>query len=190
MPKKAGSGESTAGLLAYLFGPGNHEEHTDPHLVAAWTPGLPCPARTPDRMTLSGLALLLDAPVDTLRGPKPAEHVWHVSVRNEPDDRVLIDAEWATVAAEMVAAAGIAPHGDTQACRWVAVRHADDHIHLVSTLARQDGRHPASAATSRTCTPPPAPSRPPGTSHRCHRSTRPRAALRSRGSGRRPPAAA
>ncbi|WP_097948851.1 mobilization protein [Streptomyces sp. ms115] len=93
-------------------------------------------------MTLSDLALLLDAPVDALRGPKPAEHVWHVSVRNEPDDRVLIDAEWATVAAEMVAAAGIAPHGDAQACRWVAVRHADDHIHLVATLARQDGRHP------------------------------------------------
>ncbi|MFB8023046.1 mobilization protein [Streptomyces rubiginosohelvolus] len=93
-------------------------------------------------MTLSDLALLLDAPVDALRGPKPAEHVWHVSVRNEPDDRVLSDTEWATVAAEMVAAAGLAPHGDTQACRWVAVRHADDHIHLVATLARQDGRHP------------------------------------------------
>ncbi|NEC43483.1 mobilization protein [Streptomyces sp. SID8016] len=142
MPKKAESGETTADLLAYLFGPGNHEEHTDPHLVAAWTPGLPCPARTPDRMTLSDLALLLDAPVEALRGPKPAEHVWHVSVRNEPTDRTLSDAEWATVAAEMVAAAGIAPHGDTHACRWVAVRHADDHIHIVATLARQDGRHP------------------------------------------------
>lgn len=142
MPKKAASGETTADLLAYLFGPGNHDEHTDPHLVAAWTPDLPCPARTPGRMTLADLALLLDAPVDALRGPRPAEHVWHVSVRNEPDDRVLSDTEWATVAAGMVAAAGIAPHGDTQACRWVAVRHADDHIHLVATLARQDGRHP------------------------------------------------
>ncbi|MFD4130144.1 hypothetical protein ACFXKK_23380 [Streptomyces globisporus] len=49
MPKKAGSGESTADLLAYLFGPGNHEEHTDPHLVAVWTPGLPCPARPAPR---------------------------------------------------------------------------------------------------------------------------------------------
>jgi hypothetical protein len=24
--------------------------------------------------------------------------------------------------------------------RWVAVRHADDHVHVVATLARQDGR--------------------------------------------------
>lgn len=41
----------------------------------------------------------------------------------------------------MVAAAGIAPAGDEQACRWIAVRHAPDHIHLVATLARVDGRH-------------------------------------------------
>ncbi|MFE5675497.1 hypothetical protein ACFQ7B_05070 [Streptomyces erythrochromogenes] len=39
-------------------------------------------------------------------------------------------------------AAGIAEHGDEHACRWVAVRHADDHIHIAATLARQDGRHP------------------------------------------------
>ncbi|MFF1265990.1 mobilization protein [Streptomyces anulatus] len=142
MPKKGEQGADTAGLLAYLFGPGDRDEHTDPHIVAAWDPALPCPARTPDPMTLSGLALLLDAPVDALRGPRPVEHVWHVSVRNAPTDRTLTDAEWATVAAEMVAVAGIAPHGDEQACRWVAVRHAPDHIHIVATLARQDGRHP------------------------------------------------
>ncbi|MFI1576834.1 hypothetical protein OHA57_38305 (plasmid) [Streptomyces anulatus] len=81
-------------------------------------------------------------PPDALRGPRPVEHVWHVSVRNAPTDRTLTDAEWATVAAEMVAVAGIAPHGDEHGCRWVAVRHAPDHIHLVATLARQDGRHP------------------------------------------------
>ncbi|MEU2577488.1 hypothetical protein ACIP3B_33675 [Streptomyces anulatus] len=84
MPKKADSGDTTVDLLDYLFGPGDWDEHTDPHIVAAWDPDLPCPARTPDRITLSGLALLLDAPVDALRGPKPAEHVWHVSVRNAP----------------------------------------------------------------------------------------------------------
>ncbi|MEU0103691.1 mobilization protein [Streptomyces sp. NPDC006267] len=142
MPKKGEQGADTAGLLAYLFGPGDHDEHTDPHLITAWDPDLPCPARNPDRMTLSALALLLDAPVDALRGPKPAEHVWHASVRNAPTDRILTDTEWATVAAEMVHAAGIAPHGDEHGCRWVAVRHAPDHIHIVATLARQDGRHP------------------------------------------------
>ena len=28
-------------------------------------------------------------------------------------------------------------------CRWVAVRHAEDHVHLVATLVREDGRVPA-----------------------------------------------
>ncbi|CAM5315637.1 hypothetical protein SBADM41S_03779 [Streptomyces badius] len=42
----------------------------------------------------------------------------------------------------MMHASGIAEHGDDEACRWVAVRHADDHIHLVATKAREDGRQP------------------------------------------------
>jgi hypothetical protein len=33
----------------------------------------------------------------------------------------------------------LAPAGDEEAVRWVAVRHADDHIHIVATLARADG---------------------------------------------------
>ncbi|WP_328774830.1 hypothetical protein OHU17_00255 [Streptomyces goshikiensis] len=59
-------------------------------------------------MSLADLALLLDAPVEALRGPRSEEHVWHVSVRNAPGDRLLSDAEWSEVAAAMVHAAGIA----------------------------------------------------------------------------------
>ncbi|MFH7597358.1 hypothetical protein WDV06_19970 [Streptomyces racemochromogenes] len=44
------------------------------------------------------------------------------------------------IAAATVDATGIAPYGDEQACRWVAVRHAPDHIHITGTLARIDGR--------------------------------------------------
>ena len=29
-------GERPAGLIYYLYGPGKHEEHTDPHIVAGW----------------------------------------------------------------------------------------------------------------------------------------------------------
>src|ERR1017187_10312239 len=36
----------------------------------------------------------------------------------------------------------LAPAGDDLGVRWVAVRHAVDHIHLVATLARQDGTRP------------------------------------------------
>lgn len=141
IPKKARAGTDTGGLLAYLYGPGKKDEHVDPHMVAAWDPFTEDPARSPT-MTIPDLALLLDAPVYALMGKKPRKHVYHVAVRNDPHDRLLTDEEWAEVAAEMMHAAGIAPHGDERGARWVAIRHADDHIHIVATLARQDGRQP------------------------------------------------
>lgn len=55
---------------------------------------------------------------------------------------MLTDAEWAEVARRVVAATGIAPEGDDKACRWIAVRHADDHIHIMATSVRADGRRP------------------------------------------------
>lgn len=141
IPKEAEPGDDTAGLLYYLYGPGKHDEHVNPHMVAAWDPYVPDPARS-ESFSISDLATLLDAPVHALRGKKPPLHVFHVPVRNAPKDRLLSDEEWARVAREMMHAAGIAPHGDDRACRWVAVRHADDHIHIVATRAREDGRQP------------------------------------------------
>ncbi len=35
---------------------------------------------------------------------------------------------------------GLARRGNDLGVRWVAGRHADDHVHVVATLARQDGR--------------------------------------------------
>lgn len=109
MPKKPDMGDDTYELLDYLFGPGKHDEHTDPHLVTAFDPHLPCPVRQPAQLSLQDLAELLDAPVEALRGVRPVKHVWHVSVRNHAGDRVLSDVEWGEVAAAMVDAAGIAP---------------------------------------------------------------------------------
>ncbi len=72
----------------------------------------------------------------------PKFTVWHCPVRAAPEDPILTDDQWADIAHRIVAAAGIAPDGDPEACRWVAVRHADDHIHIAATLVRQDGRRP------------------------------------------------
>ncbi|MFP8886799.1 relaxase/mobilization nuclease domain-containing protein [Streptomyces mangrovi] len=142
MPKKARDGNDTWGLLDYLYGPGKRDEHVNPRMVASWDdPYVEDPARSP-HMTIADLALILDAPVYALLGKKPPKHVYHVAVRNAPEDRVLTDEEWAEVAREMMHASGVSEHGDDQGCRWVAVRHADDHIHIVATRARQDGRQP------------------------------------------------
>ncbi|MFE5075035.1 relaxase/mobilization nuclease domain-containing protein [Streptomyces halstedii] len=140
------AGSDSRGLIVYLFGPGRRDEHTDPHIVAAWDmAGAPDPGRDPTA-TYTQLAKRLDAHVDLrtreLGGKKPPQHVWHCPVRTAPGDRYLTDTEWAEVARRIVRAAGIAPEGDEKACRWIAMRHADDHIHIMATTVRADGRRP------------------------------------------------
>ncbi|MEU5515838.1 mobilization protein [Streptomyces griseoaurantiacus] len=140
------TGSDTRGLIVYLFGPGRRDEHTDPHIVAAWDmAGAPDPGRDP-AATYSQLAKRLDTHVDLrtreLGGKKPPQHVWHCPVRTAPGDRYFTDTEWAEVARRIVHATGIAPEGDEKACRWIAVRHADDHIHIMATTVRADGRRP------------------------------------------------
>jgi len=72
-----------------------------------------------------------------------AKPVWHCSVRAAPGDRTLSDDEWAQVACDIMHRTGLAPYGqEDDAVRWIAVRHAADHIHLVAMLARQDGTRP------------------------------------------------
>ncbi|MEU5214628.1 relaxase/mobilization nuclease domain-containing protein [Streptomyces sp. NPDC020807] len=142
IPRIHKRGSETIGLIRYLYGPGRHEEHTDAHLVAAFDPLTPDPGRDP-QATYGQLQRLLDQPVDALPvGRRPEKHVWHLSVRASPEDPVLSDDDWASIARRMVAATGIAPDGDDAACRWAAVRHADDHIHIIATLVRDDGRRP------------------------------------------------
>ncbi|MFE7577639.1 relaxase/mobilization nuclease domain-containing protein [Streptomyces sp. NPDC057521] len=142
-----GRGSRTHGLLVYLYGPGRREEHTDAHLVGSWDGFAPDPGRdtSPDpdpKVTLARLTAALDLRVKQAGDRAPAKHVWHCSVRTAPGDRHLSDEEWNTVAQRIVQATGIAPNGDPDGCRWIAVRHADDHIHIVATLVRGDLRHP------------------------------------------------
>ncbi|MEC3995316.1 mobilization protein [Actinacidiphila sp. DG2A-62] len=143
------TGSRTRGLLSYLYGPGRRDEHTDPHIVAAFAmPGIPDPGRAPldqHHNVLTELADYLDQPVrvrEQRTGKKVPQHVWHCPVRTAPGDRYLTDEEWAEVARRVVHATGIAPDGDDAGCRWIAVRHAEDHIHIMATSVREDGRRP------------------------------------------------
>jgi hypothetical protein len=131
-------------LLYYLYGPGKANEHTDPHLVAGFgDPAELEPGRRPDgSRDFRRLTGLLAQPLAALNGSNYREPVWHCAVRAAPEDRLLSDAEWAQVAATIMDRTGLAPAGDDLAVRWVAVRHAPDHIHLVATLARQDRIRP------------------------------------------------
>ncbi|MFJ2555496.1 MULTISPECIES: relaxase/mobilization nuclease domain-containing protein [unclassified Streptomyces] len=141
IPRIHQQGSRTLGLLHYLYGKGTHEEHIDPHLVASFDGMAPDPGRDPS-VTKKDLQHLLDQPLSLLdAGHRPDQHVWHCSVRAAPDDPILSDEQWGDIARRTVAATGIDP-GDGAGCRWAAVRHADDHIHIIATLVREDGRRP------------------------------------------------
>lgn len=138
-------GERPEGLIYYLYGPGRHEEHTDPHLVAGWRhpAELEPPLRPGGRRDFRRLNGLLQQTLAALAAGAPSRPVWHCVARAAPGDRMLSDDEWAQVAGEIMHRTGLAPYGqDDQAVRWLAIRHANDHIHIVATLARQDGRRP------------------------------------------------
>lgn len=130
-------------IVRYLFGPGRHNEHTDPHLIASWNGHAPDPGRHPEHHTVAQLAARLDLPLKALpKHQRPATKYLHIPLRAAPEDRHLSDTEWATIARRVLHTARLAPTGDDDACRWIAVRHAPDHIHLLVTLVRNDGRAP------------------------------------------------
>src|SRR6266516_638563 len=137
-------GTNLARLLYYLYGPGKANQHTDPHLVAGFRdPGELEPERRPDgSRDFRRLTGLLSQPLAALYRPGYEKPVWHCVARAAPADRMLSDSDWADAAADIMHRTGLAPPDDAAGVRWVAVRHAGDHIHIVATLARQDGTRP------------------------------------------------
>jgi hypothetical protein len=132
-------------LIRYLFGPGRHHEHTDPHIVAGWRhpAALEPPLLPSGKRDFRHLYGLLNRPHQALGARGYERPVWHCSLRAAPGDRMLSDDEWAAIARRVMAQTGLAPCGqDDSAVRWVAVRHAADHVHVVAMLARQDGTKP------------------------------------------------
>lgn len=143
MIAKISGGKDTAGLIWYLFDTKKAKDHIDPHLVASWDGFASDPGRTDDFDATKRLLVAdLDLHVKQARrlGRAPERHTWHCSIRAAKTDRILRDEEWAEIARRVVAATGIAPDGDPDSCRWVAVRHAPDHIHIAATKVRADLR--------------------------------------------------
>jgi hypothetical protein len=139
-------GERVEPLIRYLYGPGRREEHTDPHILAGWRhpAELEPPLRSDGTRDFRKLSGLLNQPHAAMGSWGFARPVWHCSMRAAPEDKTLSDDEWAQIACEVMHRTGLAPYGEEDdAVRWVAIRHGEDHIHIVAMLARQDGRRPS-----------------------------------------------
>ena len=159
MIAKISRGHDIGGLLRYLLGPGRFNDHVDPHVMGSWDshpqshqPGPATgPSGVPDVSVLTqdltaaavaaGVPLSASAAAAAAAGtgrPPVRGPVWHCSLRNHATDRALTDAEWERVVVDLLHRTGIAPRGDAGACRWVAVRHGPDHVHVAAMLVRQD----------------------------------------------------
>jgi len=150
-------GKRVAGLIRYLYatgpaqqeGRGRRNPHVDPRVVGGFDdPEVLEPGVGEDgRRDFRRLVSLLEQPLAAAGVGPEKRPVYHlvIAARKDPQsgelvDRYLSDWEWADIAETYLDRIGLAPRGDDLGVRWVAVRHADDHVHVVATLARQDGR--------------------------------------------------
>jgi len=155
--KVAPRGSRVGGLIRYLYatgpaqqeGRGRRNPHTDPRVVA----GFDEPDQLEPGVSEKGLrdfrrlTSLLEQPLAAAGVGADKKPVYHLIIAAKKDpqtgamvDRYLSDGQWRDIAETYLDRLGLAPRGDDLAVRWVAVRHADDHVHVVATLARQDGR--------------------------------------------------
>ena len=119
-------GKRVEPLIWCLLGPGRHEEHTDPHIIAGWRhpAELEPPLRPDGKRDFRMLTGLLKQPYEAMGSFGLARPVWHCAVRAAPSDRMLSDDEWAHIAHDVMHRTGLAPHGqEDDAVRWIAVRH-------------------------------------------------------------------
>ncbi|MFI7438203.1 relaxase/mobilization nuclease domain-containing protein [Micromonospora haikouensis] len=148
MIPKVTYGSRVRGLLEYLWGPGKAEEHVNPHLVARYDDvALLAPERRErdsGGWSLEELAARLDAPQIAAGERGVQQYVWQCSLSLPAQEGQLDDATWSRIAGRFVAEMGFTGDADRAGCRWIAVRHGlsakgNDHVHLVVTLATEDG---------------------------------------------------
>jgi hypothetical protein len=142
---KVGRGSRMRGLVAYLFGPGTSDEHTNQRVVAAYDDIL-VGDRGDTELGVGMLTAELDFPRKVFAPEVDTDFVYHVSISNKAGaDRALTDEEWRDVADTAADRLGFNDGGPGGRVRWIAVHHGasangNDHIHLVANLVREDGR--------------------------------------------------
>ncbi|MEU6077552.1 relaxase [Micromonospora sp. NPDC047074] len=148
MIPKVTYGTRVRGLLEYLWGPGKVEEHVNPHLVAGYDDVARLAPerhdRDGERWSLDELAARLDAPQIAAGERGVKQYVWQCSLSLPAHEGQLDDATWGRISARFVQEMGFTGDAERAGCRWIAVRHGlsamgNDHVHLVVTLATEDG---------------------------------------------------
>lgn len=139
-------GQQMTRLISYLVGPGKHNEHTDPHLVAGsgWLMAWHSDAELTTR-DAKEIGRDLEAPTRAFNVEVTGGHVWHCSLSLDAAEGRLGDDKWAGICEQFLTRMGfISPDAEESSLRWAAVRHGvstngNDHIHLAVNLVHEDG---------------------------------------------------
>lgn len=121
---KAIRGSSARGLARYLHGAGRRNEHVYKRRGKTFAGGVVIGGSVDVERTESGewgtqFDRVIKQREDVEKG------VYHLPIRAGSGDRTLSDGEWRVIAERVMGALDIG-----EQYPWVAVRHADDHIHI------------------------------------------------------------
>jgi hypothetical protein len=114
--------------LAYDYGPGRAMEHHNPRRVAGTVAGRDWRARARTMQTK------IRDDGDNVSGKRG--RVIRLAVAASPEDRVLSDRDWSTIASRVVGEFT----GNADGFAWEAVRHDPRHIHITLLQRGHDGR--------------------------------------------------
>ena len=145
MIAKVTSGSSGRGLIRYLFGPGQANEHTDQRVITSGLElgGDALAGGNLSSQEIADIGAGLDAAHEAFGTNPKGGHIFHVSLSLPPGDRQLSDDQWAQIAHKAMEALGLEGEG-MQPAAWVAVGHGtsangNQHIHIAASLVRVDG---------------------------------------------------
>lgn len=126
---KVGRGAGFGGVLGYVYGPGKAEEHEDPRIVGGCTVAQ-------DRR---GIAReLRETAAQNERAKTP---VMHASLRLPPEERDRLDDEaWGKAAGSWMQQMGYRDEDGRDLAPWTAIRHGEDHVHIVGSRIGYDGK--------------------------------------------------
>jgi len=126
-------GDNPGNIGAYLHGPGTANEHTFQHQGKTYSGGVVIGGNLHLNGELTPKAWVKEMRAAMRTRPEIKNPIWHVSLRNTANDRILSNAEWADAGQTLAERMGFENHP------WTMVRHGADHVHIVVSRINDAG---------------------------------------------------
>ena len=126
-------GQRVGDIAAYLHGPGKANEHQYLRDGRRHSGGMVIASNIGAEGATDPAEWAADLRHTQKQRPDITKPIWQASLRAAPGDRSMDDREWSDIASRFMDEMGVGEHP------WVAVRHGEDHIHVVVTRVNDTG---------------------------------------------------